>query len=122
MESNSNKVILITGDRNWTDREKIHKVLTEFDPATTILIEGGARGADRLGREEGEKLGFHVLTMKADWKRYGKAAGPIRNREMYNKGHPDLVLAFHSNLALSSGTKDMINVAIEGGTPFRLTT
>lgn len=115
-------VLIVSGDRNWTDREKIRKVLTEFNPQTTLLVEGGARGADRLARQEGRKLGFKVITVDADWHKYGKAAGAVRNRVMYNTYKPHGILAFHSNISESKGTKDMIEVAEKGGTPVRLTT
>ena len=114
-------VIIISGDRNWTDREKIRQVLTELDPATTLLVEGGARGADSLARQEARKLGFEVITVKADWYKYGKAAGAIRNQLMYDTYNPDGILAFHSNIEESKGTKHMISVAKKGGTPVRLT-
>jgi len=48
---------------------------------------------------------------------YGKAAGPIRNREMFKK-RPDLVVGFHENIFQSKGTKDMISVARHDGTPY----
>jgi len=115
-------VLIVSGDRNWTDREKIRQVLTEFNPQTTLLVEGGARGADSLARQEGRKLGFEVITVKADWYKYGKAAGPIRNKVMYDTYKPDGILAFHSNIAESKGTKHMIELAEKGGTPVRLTT
>ena len=47
----------------------------------------------------------------ADWKKYGRAAGPIRNKQMLNEGKPDLVLAFHTNIENSKGTKSMIQIA-----------
>lgn len=45
----------------------------------------------------------------ADWQKYNKAAGPVRNGEML-KLHPDinLVLAFHDDIDSSRGTADMV--------------
>lgn len=59
-----------------------------------------------------ERIGLKVINdgkgFPADWKRYGKAAGPIRNQQMIDEGKPDLVLAFHENINESRGTKDMV--------------
>jgi hypothetical protein len=102
--------ILVCGDRNWRDMSIIGRELKKFPPET-IVIHGGAKGADTLGGFVAEKLGFKVLVFPANWKRYGKAAGPIRNQVMIDEGMPELVLAFHENLSESKGTKDMVNRA-----------
>ena len=51
----------------------------------------------------------------ADWKTFGKAAGPIRNRKMLDEGLPDVVIAFHEDIERSKGTKNMISQACEQG-------
>lgn len=58
-----------------------------------------------------EKLGMKVL--KADWGKYGKAAGPIRNQEIVNVS--DIVIAFWNKK--SRGTKDTIDKALRGNKP-----
>lgn len=110
------KVALICGDRNWTDRWLITSWLTSlWNCGYTKIIEGEARGADSIAREEAEKIGFEILNRNedthgfpAEWDKYGKAAGPIRNIEMLDIGNPDLVLAFHNDIMNSKGTKHMI--------------
>ena len=114
--------VLLCGGRNWADRDKVRNLLTGFDADTTLIVEGGCRGADTIGREEAEKLGIEVITEKAEWEKFGKAAGRIRNQMMYDTYHPDMILAFHEDLKSSKGTKHMIEVAVKGGTPFRLVT
>lgn len=52
-----------------------------------------------------------ILSFPAEWTEYGKAAGPIRNREMLRSGKPDLVTAFHRDLNQSKGTRDMVEQA-----------
>lgn len=101
--------ILFCGDRNWTDREKIARAFDVYKP--TVVIEGEARGADRLCRNEALSRGIHVEVYPALWTRYGRAAGPIRNTQMLDEGHPDAVVAFHSNISQSKGTADMIRQA-----------
>jgi hypothetical protein len=101
--------VLICGDRNWSNREKIKSFLSTL-PKDTIIVEGEASGADRIAREESEKLGLQVKKYPADWKKYGRSAGPIRNRQMLNE-NPDLVVAFHNNINSSKGTKDTLTEA-----------
>lgn len=110
--------ILISGDRDWTDEEAIRDGLEQLTPDRNhyqdIIIEGGARGADRLSKKVGEELGFYVKEMSADWDKYGRSAGPIRNRGMLSK-MPRYVLAFHDDIEHSKGTKDCINEALRRG-------
>ena len=84
-------------------------------PVDTLVIHGAARGADTLGKFVAEKIGLKVINdgkgFPADWRRYGRAAGPIRNQQMIDEGKPDLVLAFHENINESVGTKDMVTRA-----------
>ncbi len=106
--------VLVTGDREWDDAWKIKERLEKLD-SDTVIIHGDCRGVDRIAGEVAEQIGFEVIAYPADWKRYGKAAGPIRNKEMLDKGHPDLVIAFHPNMNQSKGTKNMFTVAKRRG-------
>lgn len=121
--------ILVCGDRNWTDTRTIRDVLVacrhlfhEFDtdPSELVIIEGEAKGADMLARIEAEKLGIKVLPYAADWDKYGDAAGPIRNNQMLDEGRPNIVVAFHNDLAKSKGTANMISLAEKRKIPVRV--
>lgn len=46
------------------------------------IVCGYAPGADEMGRRYAEFREIAVRGFEADWKRHGKAAGPIRNRAM----------------------------------------
>jgi hypothetical protein len=109
-------VILVTGDRNWTNESVIRRILSRF-PKGTIVVHGNARGADSIAGKIAYELQMDVRPYRADWEKYGRAAGPIRNRQMYTTEHPDVVLAFHENIEQSKGTKDMIGIAKKGNTP-----
>ena len=102
--------LLVCGDRNWVDRGSISKLIDGLHQSVgiAVLIEGEARGADTMARQAAEKLGIEVLEFPANWAKHGKAAGPIRNRQMIKEGKPDVVIAFHHNLNESRGTKDMV--------------
>ena len=75
-----------------------------------------ARGADRMGWEFAKSNGIPVHEFPADWGRYGKAAGPIRNRAMaeFSSG----LLAFHDGV--SPGTTNMIDTARALNMPVRV--
>jgi len=106
--------VLCCGDRNWTSYEIIRRELEKLDDYTTI-IEGCAKGADSISGYIARQLNYPVIDFPANWKKYGRAAGPIRNKQMLDEGKPDLVLAFHTNIKNSKGTKNMINQAKKRG-------
>lgn len=112
--------ILVCGDRNWSNKEAIRRELEKFPKGTTI-IHGAARGADTLGGIVAKELGFEIEEYPADWNKYGKMAGSIRNRQMLD-ANPDLVLAFHHALSQSKGTKDMVQISREAGVEVRVIT
>ncbi|MFO8238205.1 MAG: SLOG family protein [Prochlorococcaceae cyanobacterium] len=74
------------------------------------LLHGGARGADRAIGRAARQLGWPVAVLPADWHRHGRAAGPIRNREL-------LELAISRAVALSSAAApvSVLVVAFPGG-------
>ena len=99
--------VIVCGSRHWTDRKRIADRLREFVAHTTI-VHGGARGADRIAGEEAKKRGLKVEVHPANWERYGRAAGPIRNHKMAELG-ADLCIAFLKDN--SPGTRNMIEQA-----------
>lgn len=77
------------------------------------VIHGGARSADEAAGDWAKSEGIPVAACPADWKKHGKAAGPIRNREMLVVHKPDYVVA----LPGGKGTEDMIRRAEAFGVP-----
>jgi predicted Rossmann-fold nucleotide-binding protein len=47
-----------------------------------LLLHGGARGADAAIARAAHQLGWPAMALPAAWQRHGRAAGPIRNREL----------------------------------------
>ena len=111
--------ILVCGARDWTDGIGIHSVLAALKDALddVWIIEGEARGADRLAGASALVLGLPVFPYPARWAQEGPAAGPIRNQRMLTEGKPDRVYAFHDNLMLSKGTRHMVGIARKAGIP-----
>ncbi len=107
--------VLICGGRDWQSIEPMRAFIALLPPGTTI-IEGEARGADSMARELARERKLTVERYPADWATYGRAAGPIRNKQMLD-AEPDLVVAFHPNLSESKGTANMVSLARKKGVP-----
>lgn len=110
--------VLICGGREWANWAVMQKRMKELESGS-VIVHGACRGADLMADWLAKyRLHFAVKPYPADWKSYGKGAGPIRNRKMYDMEKPDLVLAFHPDLTLttSKGTKDMVEYALFKGT------
>lgn len=111
-------LVLVTGDRRWSDSELIRDRLARLPTGTTV-VHGDCVGADRIAGAIATELGFVVRASPAQWSTLGKRAGLVRNREMLDL-KPDLVLAFHNNIRRSVGTKDCLTEAKRRGFPWEL--
>jgi len=105
--------ILVCGCRTWLDEETIKKVLSQYGP-DTVIIQGEARGADITAKRVAEELKMTVIGFPAEWDKFGRRAGIIRNIQMLDT-NPDLVIAFHNFLPNSKGTKHTVTEAINRG-------
>lgn len=105
--------LLVCGSRTYADREFLFSVLDAYlDQGIEVIIEGCAKGADRLAEEWAAKRRVAIVHNPADWGQHGRAAGAIRNRQMANRYKPQVVIAFYSDpLKPSKGTADMVAVA-----------
>lgn len=113
--------ILICGSRDWDDKHPIYLTLAGWghllaEDEMLTVINGGAKGADSIGAEMAEMLSANVITVPADWDKYGKSAGPIRNQQMLDEHEIDAVYAFRLP-GRSRGTDDMIERAKSAGIP-----
>lgn len=77
------------------------------------LIEGAAPGADSIAWDFAMKElpQDQHLHFPADWRRLGRQAGYVRNRQMLEEGRPNLVVCFSRDIENSNGTKMMRNIA-----------
>lgn len=71
------------------------------------IISGGAKGADSLAKQYCEAVGIQIIEILPDWNKYGKSAGPIRNKEIVERS--DYIIAFWDGK--SRGTKYTIDMA-----------
>lgn len=105
--------VLVCGGRDFGDKDRAYAfldLLCEKEPISTV-IHGGASGADYIAHQWAEDRGVNCTEYPADWNRYGRAAGPIRNQQMVDDGRPDVVVAFPGG----SGTADMVRRAEAAG-------
>jgi len=114
-------VALFCGSREWADPEPVRAEIARLEPGD-IVIHGDQRGADLIADTEGRRAGLEVVSMAADWD-LGPAAGPLRNDRMLRTllaagrtfGQPVRVLAFHHDLLLGVGTRDMVRKSMRAG-------
>lgn len=93
-------------------------LLPEHDYVDLEIISGGCTGADAMAEAYAKKRNIPLKVFPADWKKYGKYAGPIRNEEMavYASSDEDdwgILIAFWDGK--SRGTKNMIDMAFKYG-------
>ncbi len=100
--------VIFCGSRHWTDEAVIGWYIDRL-PADTVVLQGGARGADAIAKRLAEARGLPVEDFVAEWGRLGFKAGPVRNRRMLESG-VDAVYAFRLP-GHSPGTDDMVRIA-----------
>lgn len=107
--------IIVCGGRDYADRRHVSGVLDKIHTLRGVseIIQGECpTGADRWAREWAVSYGIKLTRCRAEWEKYKKRAGPIRNRQMLEL-KPDGVVAFPGG----AGTADMCRAAEESGVP-----
>lgn len=113
--------VIIAGSRGFADFAALcaytDKVLArKAQEGQIIIVSGHCQGADLMGEEYARMRGYGTDLHPADWTRYGRAAGPRRNREMALCA--DALIAFWNGN--SRGTQNMIEEARAAGIPIRI--
>lgn len=117
--------IIVCGSRSFEDVELLNNTMDWYTKNLDMVevVSGGQKrkvdlgggrykitGADYYGEEWALAHWIEVKIFHADWDRHGKAAGPIRNREMLKYvGAAGSLVAFWDGR--SPGTADMIEIA-----------
>jgi hypothetical protein len=113
--------ILVTGSRLWDAPEIVYMALAatifKYGNEDVTIVHGGAKGADTIAGEFARFAGHKEEIYKANWKEFGRGAGPIRNQQMVDSG-ADLCLAFLR--PGSKGTADCIKRAEKSGIPVKV--
>lgn len=121
--------ILVTGSRGrvseW-DRTQLEDAIWDAamsPPRISInkvtLIHGACMNSpDETAARIADNWEMGERSYPADWEKYGRKAGYVRNVQMLNLGRPDLVLAQWDGK--SRGTLHMITEATAWGVPVRI--
>ena len=105
--------VIIAGTRDFNDyaflKKNVDYFLQGINPNSEEIeiVSGNARGADKLGERYAKEYNLPVKLFPANWDKYGKRAGYLRNQEMAN--YADMLIAFWDEK--SKGTKHMIDIA-----------
>lgn len=109
--------VIIAGTRDFNDYDFLKKNVDYFlqginpNNEEIEIVSGNARGADKLGERYAKEHNLPVKLFPANWDKYGKRAGYLRNQEMAN--YSDMLIAFWDEK--SKGTKHMIDIAKKQG-------
>lgn len=115
--------VIVTGSRNYQDEQKVFEALDDLWVTTEgpMFVRHGncPTGADKFASIfcEFDSEDLFEIKHPANWDLHGKAAGPIRNREMAQAG-ADLCLAFP--LGESRGTWNCVNECKKAGIPVKV--
>ncbi len=103
--------VIIAGGRTVTDYKIAEQAIYESGFDITEVVSGGARGADRCGELFAQHGGLGLKVFPANWDKFGRGAGHIRNEEMAK--YADALIAIWDGE--SKGTKNMIERATKLG-------
>jgi len=111
--------IVIAGSRGYTNYEQASTYLNAcfqrlgLPKEDITIISGACRGADSLGERFAVENGIQLIRVPADWRIYGKGAGPKRNRTMVDMC--DYIICFWDGK--SAGTESLIEYARQKNKP-----
>ena len=113
--------VIVCGGRLYADVQNIWRTLDQIDQergGIRCVIDGASDdvtgpyvGADYWGHQWALARTKPTCRYHADWKKLGKAAGPIRNERMRDEAKPDLIVAFPGG----NGTRGMVRLAYAAG-------
>lgn len=115
--------VLIAGSRasSWspqqarTVQQRLQRLIDSL-PEGSVVIEGGASGVDRWAGQYARQRGLQVIEVPADWQKYGRRAGHLRNQKMLDEHNPDVVVVVTPDKAsMTPGSADMARRARSAG-------
>ena len=115
------KRVVIAGCRDYTNYDEAKKYI-DFCISNIrkkyeiVIVSGCASGADSLGEKYANENGLKIEKHPANWEKYGRSAGPRRNKQMAEVS--DYVICFWDEK--SKGTRSMIDYARELDKPIKI--
>lgn len=99
--------VIVAGSRNITAFSTVQAAIEASCFEITEVVSGAAKGVDTLGEQWARENGVQIKRFPADWTKNGRAAGPIRNRQMAE--YAEALIAIWDGV--SRGTENMIEEA-----------
>lgn len=96
--------VIVAGSRDIIDRGIVWRSIESFPLEITEIVSGTARGVDSIAESYAKTKNIDLKQFPADWDKYGKPAGAIRNKQMAE--YADALIAIWDGE--SRGTKNMI--------------
>ncbi len=95
--------VIVAGGRDVTDYALVEAAIEASGFQITEVVSGGARGADTFGEEWARRHGIPFVRFPAEWHKYGRSAGVLRNQQM--AAYADALVAVPTG---GPGTRNMI--------------
>jgi hypothetical protein len=108
--------LAIIGSRSFNDYKLLKEYLEPYREKISLVISGAAKGADIMGETWAKNNNIKTLIFPADWEKYGKRAGFIRNEDIIK--NCDAVIAFWDGK--SKGTFHSLSLAKKYNKPFKI--
>lgn len=117
------KYIFVTGGRDYKDRNRINEVMSGYIGSNEehwSIVHGDAAGADALVDSWADHHGVQRFRVPANWKQYGKSAGPKRNQLMVDTFGKEAVVCIAFPTSTSIGTWDMVGKCKAASIPVKI--
>lgn len=108
--------LAIIGSRDFIDYNLLCNELESYKHKITLVVSGGARGADKLGERWAIENNIPTQIFYADWDKLGKRAGFIRNEDIIK--NCDVCIAFWDGK--SNGTKHSLSLCEKYNKPKKI--
>ena len=119
-QENSKIHLAIVGYRHFNDYALLCREIDAWrsaQPGVVVeIISGGATGADRLAERYAKDNRLALCIYPADWKQYGKSAGPRRNAQIVQRS-THIIAFLHTD---SIGTRNTIELAFKAKKPVKV--
>lgn len=105
--------LAVVGSREYAYERRVRTLVRKVARlnASVIILSGGARGVDTWAVDEAERVGLPTEVLPAEWDKYGRAAGMIRNAQLVKRAGK--VMAFWDGV--SKGTRNTMDTASKAG-------
>ena len=108
--------IIVAGSRLYDNISVISHIMEDYLGEITEVVSGAAKGVDACGERWAEMNNLPIRRFIAEWDRYGRAAGPIRNGAMAD--YADMAVVFYDP-EMSVGSANMIEQMKKRGKPVK---